>query len=78
MIKPMFTGPTVCWGANDDWVRLPIVNLPEDTIKIRRRIRSKSVARAFVKTSTGLEDWILAPCESGLKLFYLVGANSSR
>lgn len=54
-------GTPVCWGADPRWSTLPIVNLPPDVIKVRRRIRNTNFAKAFVKTSTEVQHWVLLP-----------------
>jgi hypothetical protein len=74
-LKPLFDGDPICWGARPEWVTLPIVNLPVDTMKVRRRIRSFSVAKAYVKTMTGVQEWSLAPCDGGLRLLHQTAIN---
>lgn len=74
-------GVQVCWGADPRWASLPISNVPEGAIKVRRRIRNKDVARAYVKTASELQEWILAPdgtfkeCAT-IRLAYRQGINA--
>ena len=69
-------GKRICWGANPEWSTLPILNLPPDTLKVRRRIRNRDAARAFVKTQTEVQEWILAPAGAGLNLEIRQGINA--
>ena len=75
MIKQ--TGIEVCFGVRPEYSTLPIVNLPPDTIKVRRRIRNTAPAMAYVKTPTEIQKWVLAPDTAGLKLAILQGVNAS-
>jgi hypothetical protein len=43
----------------------PIVNLPSDAIRVRLRLRNKDFVHAFVKTTTGIERWIVAENANG-------------
>lgn len=72
----------VLYGVNPEWEKMPIANLPENTIKVRRRFRQKDFAKAYIKTQTSIQEWILGP-EDGcnrltgpLKLVVLNGINS--
>ena len=74
---PVCYGAAVCVGALREWAELPISNLPPDTIKVRRRIRNNRAARAFVKTSTEVQHWILAPDgDNAVKLMFQQGMNT--
>lgn len=60
--KPILKGIVVCWGNDPRWASLPIINLPHDAIKVRRRVRIDAVAKCFIKLENGaLEEWILQP-----------------
>jgi hypothetical protein len=54
-------GLPVCVGCDPRWARLPISNVPIDAIKVRRRIRQNDIAKAYIKTATELQEWVLAP-----------------
>ena len=54
-------GSAVCFGIDERWLSLPIVNLPEGTIKVRRRLRYDSFAVAYVKTAIGIFRYHLEP-----------------
>ena len=71
----IMVGTPVCWGADPRWAELPILNLPPGALKVRRRIRSKCAATAFVKTAAGVQEWVLAQDGGGLKLAIQRGAN---
>lgn len=88
MNEPQRKPTLVCFGADPRWANLPITNLPEGTIKVRRRIRYTKSAEVFVKTATQIEHWILAPVDDvrldrhtvlstcqALKLVFLQGIN---
>jgi len=63
--KPILKGVAVCWGNDPRWATLPIINLPADAIKVRRRIRFDHVAKCFIKRENGaLEEYILQPVSS--------------
>jgi len=74
-------GEPICWGADPRWAVLPISNVPVDAINVRRKVRPRCAARAYVKTASGIQEWILAPdgdfesC-STIRLAYLRGANA--
>ena len=70
-------GLKVAFGVNPKFLSLPIVNLPEHTVKIIRRIRAHSAAHVFVKTEDGeTSEWIAGPDgPNAMKLLWKVGAN---
>lgn len=60
--KPVIIrGRAICHGADLRWSSLPIINLPPNTIKVRRRIRNDRFASVFVKTKTEVQHWRLCP-----------------
>jgi hypothetical protein len=62
---PIRKGICVCWSNDPRWATLPIINLPKDAIKVRRRIRHDCVAKCFIKRENGtIEEWILQPVSS--------------
>ena len=68
-----------CFGTNTKWSTAPIVNLPADAVRIRRRFRNEEFGRAFVKRSSGsVEHWMLKQVEGGLELKYLQGSNATK
>lgn len=78
MIEPIqySAGRQVCWGAKEEWLTLPIANLPPDTLKVKRRVRSRSYAVAFVSTRDRTEQYYLCPKDDGkLELGWRVAAN---
>jgi hypothetical protein len=81
-MSAIIRGLPLCWGANPLWLTLPITNVSPLAKKVRRRIRSNSVAFAFVKTQTSIEKWILEPVPNldnptSLRLGILIGANET-
>lgn len=71
---------SVCWGSDPRWAALPIVNLPSDAIKIRRRLRNNDVAQCFVKTPSGISRHYLSPIGSisncqAIELWQNIGGN---
>lgn len=70
---------TFCWGTKPEWATLPIVNLPADAVKVRRRFRNSDFGCAFIKRASGaLEHWMLKQVEGGLELKYLQGSNATK
>lgn len=72
-----FTG-AVAFGIEERFSSLPILNLPANTVKVRRRIRANFYPVAFVKTSNGtIAGYILEPCAEGMHLedFPSIGVN---
>ena len=71
------SGHPILFGVKPECAAAPITNLPADTVKVRRRFRHNSFGKAFVKTSTGIQEWILwADGENGLRLGILLGVNA--
>ena len=68
-------GISVAWGCDKKWLSAPIVNLPADTIKVRRKLHTNWVAVAFVKTPNAITKYILGTEGDGLKLLYPSGVN---
>jgi len=55
-------GIAMIFGIDAKWVNAPIVNLPENAVKVRRRFRPNDAARAFVKTADGfVHHFVLVP-----------------
>ena len=52
----------VAWGCDKKWLFAPIINLPSDTIKVRRKLRTNCIAFAFVKTPNAVTKYIRATC----------------
>lgn len=69
------TGTLMAYGLRGQSESFLITNLPKDTIKVRIRFRSRECAKAFVKTPRGIEQWMLSPDGSDLKLAYKIGEN---
>jgi len=70
-------GHPILIGVKPEWAAAPITNLPPDTVKVRRRFRRNSFGKAFVKTSTGIQEWVLlADGDDGLRLGVLRGVNA--
>lgn len=68
-----------CWGTNPEWSTAPIVNLPADAVRVRRRFRNTDFGRCFIKRASGaIEHWVLKRVEGGLELKYLQGSNASK
>ena len=64
-------------GVDPRMMTLPIVNLPPDTVRVKRRMRNNDFARAFVKTKTGIREFYLVFAEkkTALALAHERGAN---
>lgn len=77
--KPMQKGRALVWGIRPI---KPIVNVPPDARRVKIRLRSNSVGRAFVKYGDRVEEWILEPLGPGLsgdwKLGLLSGVNHAK
>lgn len=75
-------GDPACFGADPRWASLPISNVPDDAVRVRRRVRPDAFAKAYVKTETDLQEWILAPdgplegCNT-IRLAYRLGTNAT-
>lgn len=69
--------PTVAFGCDPKFATLPISNLPDDAVKVRRRIRAHCMAEVFVKTADGsVTKWYAGPDGPGaLKLLWPMGVN---
>jgi hypothetical protein len=72
---PIQIGKPLAWGCRPEYTTAQVVNLPPDTIKVRRRIRNNRAAVAFVRTETTVEKWVLAPDGDRLKLEILQAVN---
>ena len=70
------TSPVV-FGVADDFYKLPILNLPADTVRVKRVLRTDDFARALVRVRGGIRSFYLARDESGvgLKLVYEQAGN---
>lgn len=51
--KTYYDGAKIFYGINQDFITLPILNLPSTTIKVRRKMRCDDYMKVFVKTSDG-------------------------
>ena len=67
----------ICFGSKPEWATMPINNLPANTLKVRRKIRYCECARAYVKTTTEVQEWYLSPNGDGktLNLVMMQGSN---
>lgn len=70
-------GVPVQFGCDVSFLHKPIVNLPPGTLKVRRRIRVKEMAKVFVKTNDGTVTLYLAGPDgpSALKLLWPIAMN---
>ena len=77
-IPIIYNDGNLLFGADSEFMKLPILNLPIDTISVRRRCRSNEVWTVFVKTRTAiLKYFVKTKTEKGLLLEdYFVGANT--
>lgn len=66
---------TIAWGVKSEWATAPIADIPEGGRVLRRRMRPKSVAVAFVKVGDEIRKYYLAITATGLKLNGLAGIN---
>lgn len=66
---------SVAFGGGDDLYTLPILNLPDDAVRVKRVIRNTDFARAFVKTPCGIRSFFLDRVEGGLNLVFEQGGN---
>lgn len=75
----LITPDWIIWGTNHPDIHLKfILNLPPDTISYKIRLRNKDVAKCFVKTPSGVTEWILAKHgEDDLELKLCQGENGS-
>lgn len=65
-------GATICWGAKPEFASFPISNLPDDTVSVKRKIRNRDVAVAYVRRPNAVEEWVLAPDgDKALKLSFV-------
>lgn len=69
------SGETFAWGVKAEWATASIAGIPEGGRVIRRRMRPKTVAVAFVKVGDEIRKYYLAITDTGLKLCGLVGIN---
>lgn len=67
-------GLPICWGADPKWLTLPITNVPVGAT-VRRRLRPKEVAVAFVKQPNGIAKFHLQKDGEALKLGTMMAAN---
>jgi hypothetical protein len=68
---------SIAHGADPLLHELPIINLPSDTLKVRRRLRNDDFAFAFVKTARGITRYALEYRNSGLALVHEQGSNTT-
>ena len=69
----------VCFGSKPEFLTLPIINLPPDTTAVRRKVKEKEIAKAYVKTTTTFQEWYLAwSGKESLKLCCMVCGKASQ
>lgn len=74
-------GVQLCWGIDPRWAILPIVDLPEGVLKVRRKIRSDYAMRIYLKFPDRIEEWISGPTTPpiyGISLVTLIGVNKQK
>ena len=73
-------GAMLPFGCDPKFANAPIVNLPEDDVKTRIRIRAHQMAKVFVKTANGdVTEYFAGPDgPHALKLLWPMGVNSRR
>ena len=76
MSATISVGRRLCFGIKPEWLSMKINNLPPDTLKVRCRFRHMDIAKAFVKTTNGVTEYILAPDGDGLRLETMFGSNT--
>ncbi len=65
-------GASVCFGVKPEFACLPIANLPDDTISVKRKFRPKMAALAYIRRPHSVEEWVLAPDgNAALKLSFV-------
>lgn len=60
-------GIPVCWGFDPRWESLPIINVPADALRVKRRLRHGEFASVVVKTPRGVQRGILRVTEESLE-----------
>ena len=74
-------GIAICFGYKPEWETLPIVNIPDDAIRIRRRIRKNEAMQVFVRTHNAVVRCVVGPTSGSiqrtdsLELLYAIGSN---
>lgn len=70
-------GTSVLYGIAPHFIDAPIVNLPANTVKVRRRIRAHEMAQVFVKTDDGAVTRYYAGPDgpNALRLLWPMGVN---
>lgn len=70
-------GQSVLYGIAPHFIDAPIVNLPPNTVSVKRRIRAHEMAQVFVKTDDGaVTRYYAGPDGPGaLRLLWPMGVN---
>lgn len=74
-------GKAVCWGVDERWTTLPVINLPDGIVNIRWRMRNTDPVTVFIKTETETQRWLIGPVGGTFKdvreleLICLLGVN---
>ena len=72
----------IIWGTEienvDAFLNLKIENLPEGTISVKRVLRKKACAVAFVETDNRVTEHMLMVTENGLKLCDIIESITSK
>ena len=66
-----------CVATKQEWLTMPISNLPPGTTSVRRKFRIGHVGQAFVRTPDGITHWLLADDGETLSLVAVLGGNSN-
>lgn len=67
---PYTSNVNLVWGSGVALETIPIVNLPIDTKRVRRRIRNNDLMFVFIKTPTAIRRYMVERCEGGIRLMY--------
>lgn len=73
-----YYGEYFCFGVDERWLKLPISNLPENTVKVRLRFRNDQFAKAYIKTTTDIQQWFIVPSCVDLTLKNCTAVNSRK
>ncbi len=61
----LFKGELLAWGSDPRFRTLPIVNLPVGYLRVKRRLRNKDFAWAFVRMPDGIRKFALREVDNG-------------
>lgn len=67
----------IAWAVAPEHLTAEIINLPQDVLKVRRRMRPKLELHVFLKFKDRIEDWIPIYEGDKLKLEIFRGANKT-